>query len=145
MSTTQLPDRLREVVEDFAALPTDLRLQLLVEYADKVPALPQRYVDDHDQMEQVTECQAQFFLVAEVDDDGKVSMHFDCPPEAPTQRGFAGILREGLEGASAEDVLNVPQDFYHDMGLTDAVSLLRLRGLDAILARLKRQIREQLA
>jgi len=40
-----------------------------------------------------------------VDDDHRVSIAFDCPPEAPTTRGFAGILADGLEGASADEVL----------------------------------------
>ena len=57
-------------------------------------------------------------------------------------RGFAGILREGLEGEPWEDVVAVPPDFYSGMGLQEVVSALRLRGMGAILGRLKRQIRE---
>ena len=56
-------------------------------------------------------------------------------------RGFAGILREGLEGQPWEAVLEVPPSFYTGMGLQEVVSALRLRGMGAILARLKRQIR----
>ncbi len=37
-------------------------------------------------------------------------LHFSAPPEAPTTRGFAGILSEGLDGQSAEAVLSVPAD-----------------------------------
>jgi cysteine desulfuration protein SufE len=70
-------------------------------------------------------------------------MYFDCPPEAPTVRGYAGILSEGLTGASAEEVLAVDDDFYMRMGLEEVVTPLRLRGMGAILARLKRQVREQ--
>jgi cysteine desulfuration protein SufE len=72
-----------------------------------------------------------------------VHLFFDAPAESPTVRGFAGILREGLEGATADEVLAVPQDFYSGMGLGDVVSPLRLRGMGAILARLQRQVREQ--
>ncbi|MCK5448738.1 MAG: SufE family protein, partial [Gemmatimonadetes bacterium] len=97
---------------------------------------------DRSRLEQVHECQTPFFLATEIDDDGAVHLFFDCPPEAPTVRGFAGILCEGLEGESWQEVLAVPADFYSGMGLQEVVSVLRLRGMGAILARLKRQIRE---
>ena len=68
---------------------------------------------------------------------------FDCPPEAPTTRAFAGILAEGLAGRRAPEILAVPDDLYARMGLATAISPLRIRGGTAILGRLKRQIREQ--
>jgi cysteine desulfuration protein SufE len=95
-------------------------------------------------MEQVPECQTPFFLHAEVRPDRRVELWFDCPPEAPTTRAFAGILAEGLSHASADEVLAVPGDLYQRMGLANAISPLRVRGGSAILARLQRQVREQL-
>ncbi len=50
------------------------------------------------------------------------------PPEAPTTRGFAGILSEGLNGATAAEVLAVPNGFYTALGLDRVISPLRLRG-----------------
>jgi cysteine desulfuration protein SufE len=96
-------------------------------------------------MEQVVECQTPFFLATEVDGDRRVHLFFDVPAEAPTTRGFAGILREGLDGADADEVLATPNDFYEELGLAEVISSLRLRGMSAILFRLKRQVREQLA
>ena len=46
-----------------------------------------------------------------------MTTYFDCPPEAPTTRAFAGILAEGLDGATADEVLAVPGDLYQRMGL----------------------------
>ncbi len=63
------------------------------------------------------------------------------PPEAPTTRGFASILHQGLDGLSAEQILEVPDDFYSALGLAEAVSPLRLRGMSAMLARIKRHLR----
>ena len=132
-----LPHRLQEVVEEFAAAPLELKIELLVEHADRVPPLPAHLASDPGALEQVEECQTPFFLTTEVDAEQRVTVWFDCPPEAPTIRGFAGILSEGLNGATVEEVLAVPTDFHHDLGLAAAISPLRLRGMDAVLRRLK--------
>jgi cysteine desulfuration protein SufE len=137
-----MPTRLTEIVEEFASAPRDVVLEMLLEYVDALPPLPP-HLAGHDGMEQVPECQTQFFLRAQVRPDRGVEMWFDCPPEAPTTRAFAGILADGLTGASADEVLAVPGDLYQRMGLAAAISPLRVRGGSAILARLQRQVREQ--
>ncbi|GAB2938632.1 SufE family protein [Micromonospora polyrhachis] len=139
-----MPPKLAEIVEEFASAPRDVVLEMLLEFADSVPPLPAALADRAG-MEQVPECQTVFFLRAEVAPDRTVTTWFDCPPEAPTTRAFAGILAEGLAGASADEVLAVPDDLYQRMGLAEAISPLRVRGGTAILARLKRQVREQIA
>lgn len=139
------PPELSRIVDLFAGAPKDLRLQALLEYSRKVPPLPERLAGRRDEMEQVTECQTPFFLATEVGDDHTVKLWFDVPDEAPTTRGFAGILHSGLHGAPAESVLETPNDFYEKMGLAEVISGLRLRGMSAILFRLKRQVREGLA
>ena len=68
------------------------------------------------------ECQTPFFLATELEDDDRVTIHFDAPPEAPTTRGFAGILSEGLNGATAAEVLEVPNGFYTALGLDRVIS-----------------------
>ena len=136
-----LPSRLADVVNDFLAAPPELRTELLLEHAERLPELPPelRGEDARDRFEQVEECQTPFFLATEVA-DGTVALHFDCPPQAPTTRGFAGILHTGLDGATPEEILAVPADFHHGMGLAEVISPLRMRGMDAILFRLKRQV-----
>jgi cysteine desulfuration protein SufE len=137
-----IPAALTKVVDRFEKAPKELRVQALLQYSKKVPPLPAAYLEDRSALEQVHECQTPFFLATEIDDDGSVHLFFDAPPEAPTVRGFAGILWAGLEGVHWREVLDVPADFYSRMGLDVVVSPLRLRGMSAILARLKRQVRE---
>lgn len=138
-----LPSRLQTIVDVFASSPREFRLEALLDYSRRVPDLPERYADDPALLEEVKECQTPFFLATEVDDDGAVHMFFSAPAESPTVRGYAGILLDGLEGASTADVLSVPIDFYVGMGLEEVVTPLRLRGMGAILTRLQRQVREQ--
>jgi len=140
-----LPPDLENVVNDFAAAPMELRIELLVEHANALPPLPERLASDRSQLEEVEECQTPFFLATEIDDDGRVTVWFDAPPQAPTTRGFAGILWQGLSGATVEEVLAVPNDFHHQLGLAEAISALRLQGMDAILFRLKRQVAKHAA
>ena len=143
MSTPTLNPRLQEIVDDFNAMAGKDRLQLLLEFSQELPALPGRYTEHHDLLEPVPECQSPVFLAVEVDPDATVRLFFDAPPEAPTTRGFAGILHAGLDGLDADEVLATPGEFSSQLGLQDLVSPLRLRGMAAMLARIKRQIRDR--
>ncbi|MGH8873748.1 MAG: SufE family protein [Acidimicrobiia bacterium] len=138
-----LPPKLHQIIELFRTSPRELRVQALLDYSKRVPPLPARLAEHPELLEKVPECQTPFFLATEVAGDGEVTIHFDCPPEAPTVRGYAGILHEGLAGATATEVLDIPDDFYMGIGLEEVVTPLRLRGMGAIVARLKRQVREQ--
>ena len=129
---------------DFNALAVRDRLLLLLEFSDNLPELPARYAEHPDLLERVEECQSPVYLFVEVEDNTKVNLFFSAPPEAPTTRGFAGVLHEALDGHSVEDVLLVDEDFPNRLGLAEAVSPLRLSGMRAILRRIKRQIREKL-
>lgn len=138
---TSLPPQLEELVDDFSAVGPKDRLQLLLELSRELPELPERYADAADTMEQVHECQSPLFLAVEVDDEKRVHLFFSAPPEAPTTRGFASIMHTGLDGEPASEVLAVPDDFYVALGLAQAVSPLRLRGMSAMLSRIKKQVR----
>lgn len=143
-----LPGSFAEIVEDFTALTVPDRLQLLLEFSRGLPDLPERYLAHPELLEPVPECQSPVFLLTEVDgtgEDARVNLFFSAPQEAPTTRGFAGILHEGLDGLTAREVLAVPADVYNRLGLADAVSPLRLRGMAGMLGRIKRQVREKLA
>lgn len=137
-----VPERMQEIVNTFSSAPREMRLPLLLEYSKKVPPLPADFVEKHGELEQVHECQTPFFLAIEIEDE-KVQLYFDTPPEAPTTRGFAGVLLEGLNGLSPEEVLATPDEFYQDLKLGEIISPLRLRGMTAIMGRLKRQVREE--
>jgi len=145
-----LPVALADIAEDFSSATAQERLQLLLEFSDELPALPERYAGHSELLERVEECQTPLFLVVEVGEDAGtgtaaldrvVHLFFQAPPEAPTTRGFAGILHEGLDGLTAAEVLAVPDDAPYRFGLGEAVSPLRLRGMVAMLGRIKRQVR----
>ena len=70
----------------------------------------------------------------------RVRLYFKAPKEAPTTRGFAGVLHEGLDGLSAAEILAVPDDMPEQLGLTRAITPLRMRGMTAMLGRIKRKV-----
>lgn len=144
MTSTPLPDQLAEIRDDFLALAVPDRLQMLLEFSNELPELPERYQDHPDLFERVEECQSPVFIFVEVE-DGLVHLYATAPREAPTTRGFASILAQGLDSLTVEQVLAVPDDFPLTIGLTEAVSPLRIRGMTALLGRAKRQLRERAA
>ena len=138
-----LPSKLLEILEDFQQAEQNEKLELLLEYAKDLPELPPHWRGRTAEMEQVTECQTPFFITSEVR-DGKVTFYYDVPMEAPTTRGYASILAHGLNGSSPEMVLSIPPNFYAWVGLNSVISPQRLRGVEAVLSRMKRQMKEYL-
>lgn len=130
---------LQAIVDEFADYERELRLELLLEYANGLPPLPERFAEDRKGLERVEECQTPLFAAVEVA-DGVVRLYFDAPPEAPTTRGFASVLHAGLDGASVQEVLDTPGDFYVQMKLGELISPLRLRGMSALLGIIKRRV-----
>jgi cysteine desulfuration protein SufE len=138
-----LPARLAEVVEDFAALSPQDRLELLLEYADSLPDLPARFEDHPELLERVPECQTPLFLAVETapGPQARVELFFSAPREAPTTRGFAGILHAALDGEHPETVLDVPADVLDQLRLSEVVSPLRMRGMASMLRRIQDRVR----
>ena len=144
MAESHVPEAFARIREEFLAVPQPDRLQLLLEFSNELPALPERYAEHPDLLERVEECQSPVFMFVEVD-DGIVHLYATAPAESPTTRGFASILAQGLEGLTVQQVLDIPADYPQSLGLAEAVSPLRVRGMTGMLARTKRQLRERVA
>ena len=140
MPDTVLPQALSDIRDEFRELDVRDRLTLLLEYSNELPELPEHYQNHPDLFERVIECQSPVFIFVDVIDD-IVHLHATAPAEAPTTRGFASILVQGLTGLRAQQVLDIPDDYPQTLGLTEAVSPLRIRGMSALLGRTKGQVR----
>ena len=135
---SELPERLQEIVDDFAVLEGNEKLEYLMELAEDLPPLPDRLMANRDSMDVVHECMTTVFVHVEQGEDGRLSFYLDVPPESPTVRGYATILQTGLTGSTVEEVMAVPTEFYLQMGLQHVLSGQRLTGIGAILAHMKR-------
>jgi cysteine desulfuration protein SufE len=138
-----IPPRLAEIIEDFTWAEGREKVEMLVEYSEQMPPLPERLQSDPDCMAKIEECMTPVYVAAELE-DGQMHFYFNVPPESPTVRGFASILGQGLDGATPEQVLATPNDFFTHMGLDKVLTPQRMNGLSAILAHMKRLASEAL-
>ncbi|BDU10927.1 cysteine desulfurization protein SufE [Aurantimicrobium sp. INA4] len=139
---TELPQVLAQTQEDFLDLGDKDKIQLLIEFAEELPDLPPEYQDHPELLEKVEECQSPVYIFVDVQ-DGRVAVHATAPEQAPTTRGFASILVQGLTGLTVQEALDIPDDFPSTLGLNALISPLRVRGMTGMLWRMKRQIREK--
>src|SRR5699024_5018706 len=116
------------------------RLQLLLELADELPELTSRYADHSELLEQVHEDQYTLCLTSEVNDD-TIHLGVDAHAATPTSQTFVSIFHIGLDGYGFDTSLGIPDDFYTRLGIMDTVSPLRIRGLAAMLGRIKNNVR----
>ena len=133
---TALPDRLQEIVEDFSYCEGQEKLEYLLELSESLEPLPSWLEGKRDNMDEVHECMTPVFIFPELKNGG-LHYHFDIPPEAPTVRGFAAILQQGMDGLAPDAVLEIPNNFYFETGLQKVLSGQRLNGISAILAHMK--------
>jgi cysteine desulfuration protein SufE len=132
-----LPSKLQEIVDDFAGMSREEKLETLIAYAESFPSPPQHIAERLEQMDPVPECMTPVRLIAEKDADGGVVFHFHIPPQSPTVRGLASILAQGLNGLPPEDIIAVPADFYLPMNLQETISQQRISGFHGVLAHMK--------
>ncbi|MFZ4065116.1 MAG: SufE family protein [Rhodoluna sp.] len=138
----QYTEPAQEIVDAFSEVPVSSKLELLLEYANSLPALPERYADHPELLERVEECQSPVYLFVEVE-DGKANIFLTAPAEAPTTRGFASLLQIALDGQNLETISSFSDQFIQDLKLSELVSPLRIRGMHGMLTRIKRQVQEK--
>jgi cysteine desulfuration protein SufE len=136
-NSTDIPARLAEIVEDFQFAEGREKLEMLLQFSENLPPLPERYAGRLAEMEAVPECMTPVAIAVELIDGGLV-YHFAVPEESPTVRGYAAILAEGLRGASPQQVIQLPSDFYLQMGLQNVLTIQRLNGMSGMVAHIKR-------
>lgn len=132
-------ERLAGVVEEFADLDGREKLELLVDYAARLPPLdPEHQVRKAAAEGRIHECQTPVFMWPEAAADGTATLVADVAAEAPTVKGFVAVLAEAVRGRPVAEAAAIPDDFVDQIGLAEVLGILRSRGLRAIAARVKR-------
>jgi len=130
---------LQTILSELKEADRQERIDLVLDFAKSLPPLPERLIAHKDAAHRVEECQSPVYLFVELE-GSRVTLYADAPIEAPTVRGFVSILLAGLNGATVEEVLQVPGDVVDRCGLGEILGMLRVRGLTGVLRRLKGEV-----
>jgi cysteine desulfuration protein SufE len=132
--------RLDEIAAEFADLDPRERLELLLDFAESLPDVPEPLRADRDMGEhRVHECMTPVYLWV-LSDNGHVRIHAEVAPEAPTVKGFVGILVDAFSGATPDELLTISPDILRRLGLIEALGMVRMRGLSAIFNRIRQAV-----
>ena len=108
------PDKLQNIIDLFEHLPEVERRETLVSYADNAPKQapkPEEKFDLED-VRKDEECADTVGVYLQVDEEGKAHLRMTLGPEVQTlTRAMTSILCKGLEGATPQEILDLPQDF----------------------------------
>jgi cysteine desulfuration protein SufE len=128
-----------EIGETFRGVDREMRIQILLDYARKLPPLPRRLHAERDRGgARVHECTTPLWLWIEPGEDDTLHLFIDVAEEAPTIRGIAGILVSALDGAPRAAYAELPTDLVTALGLEDVLRMNRRVGVAALVSRIRR-------
>ncbi|MEY2439907.1 MAG: cysteine desulfuration protein SufE [Verrucomicrobiota bacterium] len=108
------PPKLTKIIDLFESLPEDERRETLVAYADNAKKQEPRPGESFD-LEDVRkdeECADTVGVYLQVDENGNAHIRMSLGPEVQTlTRAMSAILCKGLEGATPQEILDLPSDF----------------------------------
>src|SRR5262245_62360517 len=111
--------KLDDIIAEFDGLDYQERLELLLDFAERLPECPEKYRAERDAcVGRVPECMTPVFMWIDVN-DGRVQILADVAPEAPTVKGFMSILVEAWNRVTPAEIAAAPPDILKQMGLAD--------------------------
>ena len=134
------PEKLHELVAMFDGLPRQDRIDLLLEFAESLPEVPEHLKQDETSQHAVHECLTPVWVYVEPVDES-VAIYVEVGEPAPTIRAVASILIEGCEGAPREQILAIPADLPVKIIGPEMVGQRRL-GLGALVKHVQRVVAE---
>jgi cysteine desulfuration protein SufE len=136
--TADYPQKLEESIGLFDGLTREERMELLLEFADRLPEVPQRLRDDTSQRRPVHECMTPTWIYVEPDGES-ARIYVEVAEEAPSIRAVATLIIEGCQGAPREQILAVPVDLAVQIFGPEMVGQRRY-GLAGLVGNIKRAV-----
>jgi cysteine desulfuration protein SufE len=108
------PPTLKKIINLFESLPEDERRETLVSYSDSAKRQEPRPGEkfDLEDIRKDEECADTVGVYLHVDNQGKAHIRMTLGPEVQTlTRAMTAILCKGLQGATPQEILDLPADF----------------------------------
>lgn len=129
-----LPDALAKIVDRFKRRTNPKqRYEQLLLYAKKLQEMAE---SDKTPENKVPGCVSQVFITANLE-DGKVWYQGDS--DAQLVKGLVGVLIEGLNGLTPNEIVAVSPDFIQEMGLNVSLTPSRANGFYNIFQTMKKK------
>ena len=141
-----LPAPLADMVADFEFVDRSLRMEMLIECADRFVAVPDAIATrPYPEANRAPRCESDAFVFAEDNADGTFKLHFAVEnPQGLSAKAWAVILDETLSGQPLEAVAAVPQDILFQLFGRD-LSMGKGQGLIGMLELVQHGARRRLA
>jgi cysteine desulfuration protein SufE len=137
-TTTQLPEALDRILKRFQRLSDPKqRYEQLILYGQKLP----KFADsDRTPENKVSGCVSQVFITAQLNEQNQVIFAGDS--DGLISKGFAGLLINGLNHASPEEILNLSPEFIKETGLMVSLTPSRANGFFSVFKNMQAKVRE---
>ncbi len=135
-------NRLEDIISSFQNIDDEFKLELLLDYADKMPSPSPDFQSRKDlEMQRISECQTPVYLLIS-NTGGKIVVQAIVPAESPTIRGIVSIIWHALNGLSVKELGEIPMDLLNRLGLSQKIGMLRIHGITAIIHRVNQQVQK---
>ncbi len=136
---TDIPEKLKETLEDFAFVTTrSERAELLIDMADHFQKVPERiatapYPEDH----RVPFCESEAYVWSEPQRDNTLKFYFAVEnPQGMSAMALATILDQTMSGAPLEQVAQISPDIVLDI-FGKEISMGKGQGLMGMVSMVK--------
>lgn len=122
-SIDSLPPALAKIVQRFQrASEPKRRYEQLIWYGQKLQEFPEA---DKVPENKVPGCVSQVYITANLD-DGKMAFQGDS--DSQLTKGLVGLLKEGLDGLTPTEIVQLTPDFIQETGLNVSLTPSRANG-----------------
>ncbi len=137
--TADYPHKLQQSIGLFDGLTREERMELLLEFADRLPEVPPRLRQDETQRRPVHECLTPTWIYVEPDGES-ARIYVEVGEEAPSIRAMATLIIEGCQGTPRAQILAVPVDLAVQIFGPELVGQRRY-GLAGLISSIKQAVR----
>jgi sulfur transfer protein SufE len=140
-----LPQKLQDLIEMLASFPDDERINILIDYGEKLAAVPEDVaVKPYPVENKVSYCESDAYVWSRRMPDKSLKFYFAVEnPQGLSAKALSAILDKTLSGESPQDIVNI-DDSLLPMIFGGGLSTRKQMGLAGIIMKVKREAEKYL-